>query len=227
MRRYALTGVPRGERVAARIAADYLPVETLLQDAPDLLIVTGSNPVEERIEDEPYWADLSDLLTWGSEHVQSHAALVPVRARGPDRVRRDRARQRLTSKCTGVFPQEVDADSPARGRAGAPDHPAPFPHQHGGRGAPARRRISHRGAIRRRRMGRGDPAGRPGPGRARPGPPRVRPFQPAAGVPPRRRRYAQHERDELPVLPLHCVGPEDWAELEQLHEVVIGGKTGS
>src|SRR6202041_3080086 len=25
-------------------------------------------------------------------------------------------------------------------------------------------------------------------------------------------RYAQHERDELPILPLHCVGLEDWAE---------------
>jgi homoserine O-succinyltransferase len=50
-----MSGVPRGERVAARIASEYLPVETMLQDPPDLLIVTGSNPVEERIEDEPYW----------------------------------------------------------------------------------------------------------------------------------------------------------------------------
>jgi homoserine O-succinyltransferase len=38
------------------------------------------------------------------------------------------------------------------------------------------------------------------------------------------RRYAQHEREELPVLPLDCVGPEDWGELEHLHEVVTGGQ---
>ena len=38
------------------------------------------------------------------------------------------------------------------------------------------------------------------------------------------RRYAQHERDELPILPWHCVGPEDWGELEHLHEVITGGK---
>jgi homoserine O-succinyltransferase len=38
------------------------------------------------------------------------------------------------------------------------------------------------------------------------------------------RRFALHERDELPVLPLHCVGPEDWSELEHLHELVVGGK---
>src|ERR1700678_4322010 len=111
VRRYALSGVPRGERVAPRIAADYLPVETLLQDAPDILIVTGSNPVEERIEDEPYWTDLSDLLTWGSNHVQSmllsclsaHAALT---------VFDGMTRQRLTAKCTGVFPQDVDQTHP-------------------------------------------------------------------------------------------------------------------
>ena len=67
--------------------------------------------MEERIEDEPYWADLSDLLTWGSEHVQSmllsclsaHAALTVF-----DGIER----QRLTSKCTGVFPQEVDPAHP-------------------------------------------------------------------------------------------------------------------
>ena len=111
VRRYALSGVPRGERVAARIATDYLPVETMLGDRPDILIVTGSNPVEERMEDEPYWTDLSDLLTWGSEHVQSmllsclsaHAALTVF-----DGI----ARERLTSKCAGVFPQDVDTAHP-------------------------------------------------------------------------------------------------------------------
>jgi homoserine O-succinyltransferase len=31
------------------------------------------------------------------------------------------------------------------------------------------------------------------------------------------RRYVLHERDDLPCLPLHCVAPEDWERLEQLH----------
>jgi homoserine O-succinyltransferase len=34
------------------------------------------------------------------------------------------------------------------------------------------------------------------------------------------RRYVLHERDDLPILPLHCVGPDDWDELVALHEEI-------
>src|SRR3984957_20604772 len=67
--RYTVAGVPRGERIRARIAAEYLPLEDITSGPPDLLVVTGSNPIESRIEDEPYWSDLCGLLQWGSENV--------------------------------------------------------------------------------------------------------------------------------------------------------------
>jgi homoserine O-succinyltransferase len=38
------------------------------------------------------------------------------------------------------------------------------------------------------------------------------------------RRYAGHERDELPCLPLDCVAGPDWDALRRLHERVLGGE---
>src|SRR6516225_11942607 len=56
--RHTMAGVPRGERIRARIAAEYRPLEDIISDPPDLLVVTGSNPIESRTEDEPYRSDL-------------------------------------------------------------------------------------------------------------------------------------------------------------------------
>jgi homoserine O-succinyltransferase/O-acetyltransferase len=38
------------------------------------------------------------------------------------------------------------------------------------------------------------------------------------------RRYAHHERDELPCLPKDCATGTDWERLRQLHERVVGGQ---
>jgi homoserine O-succinyltransferase/O-acetyltransferase len=223
VRRYALTGVPRGQRVAARIAAEYAPVETLLGDAPDLLIVTGSNPVEERIEDEPYWTDLSDLLTWGSEHVQSmllsclsaHAALTVF-----DGIERER----LPAKCTGVFPQEVDPAHPLAAGLGpqivlphSRTSTAPETHIRDAGYDVAVRSDAVGWAVATRQVGVADVV-------LVQGHPEYDPSSLLREYHRDLRRYAQHERDELPILPLHCVGPQDWAELQCLHETIIGGK---
>jgi homoserine O-succinyltransferase/O-acetyltransferase len=223
VRRYALTGVPRGERTAARIAAEYAPVETLLQDRPDLLIVTGSNPVEERIEDEPYWTDLSDLLIWGSEHVQSmllsclsaHAALTVF-----DGI----ARQRLSMKCTGVFSQEVD---PAHPLTDGVESRIILPHSRTSTVPETHLETAgYRVAVRSDAVGWAVATRQVGAAEVTlvQGHPEYDPSSLLREYHRDLRRYAQHERDELPVLPLHCVGPEDWAELEQLHEVIVGGK---
>ena len=109
--RYTMAGVPRGERIQARIDADYRPLDDLMSDPPDLLLVTGSNPIESRIEDEPYWSDLHGLLKWGSENVpamvlsclSAHAALAVF-----DGIERTT----LPVKCTGVFAQDADPTHP-------------------------------------------------------------------------------------------------------------------
>ena len=223
VRRYALAGVPRGERVAARIATDYMPVETMLQDRPDLLIVTGSNPVEERMEDEPYWTDLSDLLTWGSDHVQSmllsclsaHAALTVF-----DGIER----QRLTSKCTGVFPQEVDPAHPLGAGVGTR---ITLPHSRTSTVAEEHLRdAGYDIAVRSDDVGWAVATRQVGGAQVVlvQGHPEYDPSSLLREYHRDVRRYAQHEREELPVLPLHCVGQEDWDELQQLHEAVVGGK---
>jgi homoserine O-succinyltransferase len=38
------------------------------------------------------------------------------------------------------------------------------------------------------------------------------------------RRYVLHERDEHPCLPWHCVAPEDWESLEELHHAITGDR---
>ena len=116
--RHTMAGVPRGERIRARIAADYRPIDDIIANPPDLLVVTGSNPVESRIEDEPYWSDLRALLRWGSENVpamvlsclSAHAALA---------VFDGLERTTLPIKCTGVFAQEADPTHPLA--AGMPE----------------------------------------------------------------------------------------------------------
>ena len=122
--RHTMAGVPRGERIRARIAAEYRPLDDIISDPPDLLVVTGSNPIESRIEDEPYWSDLHGLLRWGSENVpamvlsclSAHAALAVF-----DGVERTT----LPAKCTGVFAQEADPTHPL---AAGFDGPVVLPH---------------------------------------------------------------------------------------------------
>ena len=76
-----------------------------------MLIVSGANPVESRIQDEPFWAELARLLSWASEHVptmllsclSAHAALTVFD--GIERLP-------LATKCTGVFGQTAEPPSP-------------------------------------------------------------------------------------------------------------------
>jgi len=221
--RYALQGVPRGERVAARIAEQYLPIADIRQSTPDLLIVTGSNPVEERIEDEVYWADLADLLTWGADHVQSmmlsclsaHAALTVF-----DGIERER----LPSKCTGVFPQEVDPAHPL----GAGITPQiTLPHSRTSTVSLEHlRKAGYDVAIKSDAVGWSVATRSAGGAQVVlvQGHPEYDPSSLLREYHRDVRRYAQRERSELPLLPSHCVAPEDWRQLEDLHCTIIGGK---
>lgn len=223
VRRYAVAGVPRSERTAPRIAREYEDIAAIRDNPPDLLIVTGSNPLELHIEDEPYWDDLTGLLSWASENVSSmvlsclsaHAALSIFD--GIDRLH-------LAHKCTGVFAQQVDDTHPlGTGIA----HEIFLPHSRtntvaldalleAGYQVPissdevgwsvATREINGAQMV----LIQGHPE-----------------YDPSSLLREYHRdvsRYARHERDDLPCLPYHCVAPEDWAQLEQLHEEVTGGQ---
>lgn len=222
LRRYAMAGVPRSQRTAPRIAREYEDVGAIRDNPPDLLIVTGSNPLELHIEDEPYWDDLTGLLSWASDNVSSmilsclsaHAALSIFD--GIDRLH-------LATKCTGVFAQQVDGTHPLG--AGL-EHEIFLPHSRtntvalealveAGYQVPiysnevgwsvATREINGAQMVLIQGHPEYDPSSL------------LREYHRDVG------RYARHERDELPYLPYHCVASEDWAQLKHLHQEVTGG----
>jgi homoserine O-succinyltransferase len=221
VRRHALEGVPRGERTAARIAEHYAPVATMRQDPPELMIVTGSNPVEAQIRDEVYWPDLVDLLSWGSENVPSmllsclsaHAALTVF-----DGIERER----LAEKCTGVFSQEVDVNHPLAAGL-APEVSLP----HSRTSSVPQDLLRQAGyhiamqseavgwSVASRAVGRSNAVlvqGHPE-------------YEPSSLLREYRRdarRFLLGERQELPRLPWQCVAPQDWEQLEELHRAVVG-----
>ncbi|MGC2346150.1 MAG: homoserine O-succinyltransferase [Mycobacterium sp.] len=223
--RHTMAGVPRGERIRARIAAEYRPLEDIISDPPDLLVVTGSNPIESRIEDEPYWSDLCGLLRWASENVpamvlsclSAHAALAVF-----DGVERTT----LPAKCTGVFAQEADPTHPLT--AGMPEMgTVVLPHsrlntvplqavaaagyavalQSGEVGwSVVTKTVGECEVVLVQAHPEYDPSSL------------VREY--VRDV----RRYAGHEHDQLPCLPLDCVTGPDWDRLRRLHRRVVSGE---
>ncbi len=222
VRLYTGAGVPRGEATAVHIAERYAPWSELFDHPPDVLIVTGANPLERAIEDEPFWADLVHLLTWASKNVPSmllsclsaHAALKVFDGIGRDR---------LPSKCAGVFVQEADRGNTLTAGLG----PAiVLPHSRlnsvptdairtAGYDVPlfseevgwsvATRCVERSTVV----LLQGHPEYGPTS--------LLREYQRDI------RRYVRHERDETPVLPLRCTAPEDWEQLADLHRRLTTG----
>ena len=223
--RYTMTGVPRGERIRARIAAEYRPLADITSEPPDLLVVTGSNPIESRIQDEPYWSDLCGLLRWGSENVpaivlsclSAHAALAVF-----DGVERTT----LPVKCTGVFAQEADPTHPLA--AGMPEMgTVVLPHSRlnavpvevvAGAGYAVALQSEEVGwSVVTKTVGRSEVV-------LVQAHPEYDPSSLVREYGRDVRRYAGRERDELPCLPRDCVAGADWDGLRQLHQRVVGGE---
>jgi homoserine O-succinyltransferase/O-acetyltransferase len=57
----------RSRDAEARLARSYWPIETLLAERPDALIVTGTEPLAARLPDEPYWPRLTSLLEFAEK----------------------------------------------------------------------------------------------------------------------------------------------------------------
>lgn len=107
----SLPELARGPVARARIDSDYWPLEELLSQRPDALLVTGTEPRTPVLTEEPYWDRLARLMEWAETHTVStiwsclaaHAvaqALYGVR------------RRRLPEKRFGVFEHEMRAGHP-------------------------------------------------------------------------------------------------------------------
>jgi homoserine O-succinyltransferase len=224
--RHTLAGVPRGEWGRARVAAEYRPLEDLRSDPPDLLVVTGANPIESRVEDEPYWSDLCDLLRWGSENVpamvlsclSAHAALAIF-----DGVERTT----LPVKCTGVFAQQADPTHPL---AAGFRSPVLLPHSRLN-AVPTEAVVAAGYAVALQSQEVGWSVVTRMVGRSEvvlvQGHPEYGPSSLVREYHRDLRRYVGHERDELPCLPKDCVAGPDWEDLRLLHKRVVGGERDS
>jgi len=222
VRRYAMEGVPRGERTAVHIEAEYSPLEEIWGDPPDLLIVTGSEPLVPAIEDEAYWEDLAELLTWASRRVPSmllsclsaHAALA---------VFDGLARTQLAAKCTGVFPQVSEQGHPL---AAGLEPPIVLPHSRLNTVATDEvRSAGYRVALQSEETGwsvvskvvdRSNVV-------LVQGHPEYGPSSLLAEYYRDAKRYVYCERDDVPRLPVDCASAGDWAQLQLIQQRFVEG----
>jgi homoserine O-succinyltransferase len=217
-----MVDIPRGDRATDRIAARYLPLDSAKELRPDLLIVTGANPLAPHIEDEPFWSDLAGLLSWGREEVPS-TLLSCLSAHAGLAVFDGIERATLEAKCTGVFPQEADRSHPLTAGLEAP---LVLPHSRLNTVATdAVRAAGYQVALNSEAVGwsvitrtsgdtemvliQGHPEYDPSS--------LLREYHRDA------RRYVLGERADLPCLPLRCVAADDWDQLEALHRRILEG----
>ncbi|HTU98874.1 MAG TPA: homoserine O-succinyltransferase [Solirubrobacteraceae bacterium] len=99
---YTITAIERSDRVALAIDARYRDLDELWTRPPDALIVTGTEPTQPDMRDEPTWPYIARLLAWAADSVPtvllsclaSHASLLFF-----DGLQRER----LPHKCSGVY----------------------------------------------------------------------------------------------------------------------------
>jgi homoserine O-succinyltransferase/O-acetyltransferase len=120
----SLPELPRSREALERIAQYYWPLEELLAEQPDALIVTGTEPRAPRLTEEPYWPRFVQLLDWAQTHtlasvwscLAAHAAVLCL-----DGIER----RRLPEKRSGVYEHSILAAHPLLGGVSAP---MPMPH---------------------------------------------------------------------------------------------------
>jgi homoserine O-succinyltransferase len=82
VRTFSFPGLPRSDRGREYIRENHEDIEALWALDLDGLIVTGAEPRAARLEDEPYWPDMTRLVDWAVAHttaslwscLASHAA---------------------------------------------------------------------------------------------------------------------------------------------------------
>jgi homoserine O-succinyltransferase/O-acetyltransferase len=116
--------LPRSPAALEHIARSYWPLDELLGEPLDALIVTGTEPRAARLADEPYWPRFPQLLAWAEAQrvpsiwscLAAHAVVEHLDEIG---------RRRLAHKRCGVFEHEILDGHPLLVDVGAP---LPMPH---------------------------------------------------------------------------------------------------
>src|SRR6202167_4357797 len=68
---HSLSGVPRGERGEQHLNSFYFSTDDLLNSRFDSLIMTGTEPRQADLRNEPYWSALTTVLDWAESNTVS------------------------------------------------------------------------------------------------------------------------------------------------------------
>jgi homoserine O-succinyltransferase len=68
---HSLSGVPRGERGQQHLNGFYFGTDDLLNDRFDGAIMTGTEPRQPDLRNEPYWSALGNVLDWAEGNTAS------------------------------------------------------------------------------------------------------------------------------------------------------------
>jgi len=99
---YSLAGVPRTDRGQRHLNSFYFPFEDLWQDRFDGVIITGTEPHQPNLRDEPYWDLLAQVFDW-AERSTSSTILSCLAAHASVLHADSISRHRLPDKKFGVF----------------------------------------------------------------------------------------------------------------------------
>jgi homoserine O-succinyltransferase len=99
---YSLTGVPRGERGLQHLRNFYLDFDDLWKSRFDAAIITGTEPRESNLRNEPYWKLLGEVFDWAARETVS--TIMSCLAAHASVLHNDGiSRHRLSDKQCGVF----------------------------------------------------------------------------------------------------------------------------
>jgi homoserine O-succinyltransferase/O-acetyltransferase len=68
---HSLSGVPRGERGEQHLNSFYFSTDDLLNSQFDAVIMTGTEPRQADLRNEPYWNALTSVLDWAEDNTVS------------------------------------------------------------------------------------------------------------------------------------------------------------
>jgi homoserine O-succinyltransferase len=104
---YALSRVPRSVETRVAMARRYGGLDDLMAARPDVLIVTGAEPLARDLADEAYWGELTQLIDWARAGGVSAALYSCLAAHAAVLFTDGIRRRRLPAKLCGVFAAEV------------------------------------------------------------------------------------------------------------------------
>ncbi len=114
---FSLTGVPRTDRGIRHLNSFYSGMDDLWNNQFDAVIMTGTEPQQPNLRQEPYWSTLVNVLEWAERNTAS--TILSCLAAHAGVLHSDGIeRHRLSDKQFGVFEFTKVSDHPLANRAG-------------------------------------------------------------------------------------------------------------